>query len=494
MVDEMNIWKHLNLGKKTFIFYLIFVCFVSYLISSSVMVFAASDSVSLDFSKSEITINTTKTEYVEITVVNNQTIEDTFSLSVWPHETWEGITPNLERYTARLEPDTQKTVKLYLTVSSDADEIITTFLVTAKSNTNSNVTASDELRVRVLRETSVYISDISLDKYLLDQGECVNITSSITNLDASDGPFKLNTRIRKGTDVIESFDNEVPYVKGKSIEKVINQYCFDKYAESGRYTILSELRTELNKKLDSRTETLKITDISDIELEKDVQYTPFAQIKTITVKNEGNTIETDFYVTETVSSFVNKIFYPIDQPTSTEEQDNKYTYSWEIESLSPGESMQIQYEIRYVSIWFTGLVIILLVILAFSYVYTPRITKKYNLVGSLKKGKEIPIMLEIKNSTIHEIKNVVVEDSVTPIATLVSKFDTMKPKSKKTDTGTQLTWKIKSLKPLEERVLTYRIKPNVDIIGSMRLPKATMEYLNNKKEKKVVASKSVEIK
>jgi hypothetical protein len=73
----------------------------------------------------------------------------------------------------------------------------------------------------------------------------------------------------------------------------------------------------------------------------------------------------------------------------------------------------------------------------------------------------------------------------------VDRFDTMKPVIRKAGTGTELTWKIKTLNPREERVLTYRIKPVVDIVGTMRLPKASMNYLDRKQRKKAVASKVV---
>jgi len=102
--------------------------------------------------------------------------------------------------------------------------------------------------------------------------------------------------------------------------------------------------------------------------------------------------------------------------------------------------------------------------------------------------------LEVRNPTLHEIKNVEVMDLVTPIANVVDKFDTMKPSIKRMDHGTELTWSIRSLRPMEERVLTYRIKPVVEIIGTLMLPKARITYLDRKKRKKDIASKVVIIK
>jgi len=454
----------------------------------------ADGEVAVEMSPSDITINTTETDSVNIVIKNNQASSDTFSLTVWPATTWAGITPNLEKSNVKVSGDSEENVKLYFTVSSDADEIITTFLVTAKSTSNSDIIDSSEVDVRVMRKTSVYVSSVVLDEYVIDQEGCVNMTVDVANSGSSSGPYRLTTKIRKGLDILEEYTNEIDVVDGNSIETVSNFYCFDKYAEAGTYTISSVLKTPLNRQLASKSTTLRISENSNIVVDKSVSYNLFAQVKTITITNEGNVEEKDLAVTETVSNFVDNLFYPMDQPSSSSEENNKVVYSWNIDSISPGEEVVIQYEIRYVSIWFSGLVILIVVSLAFSYVYTPRIRKKFTLIGSLKKGKEIPVLIEIKNSTVHEIKNVEVVDMVPPIAKLVEKYDTLKPNTKKKSSGVELTWKINSLKPLEERVLTYRIKPNVDIIGSMRLPKVEMDYVNNKKEKKSVSSNPVEIK
>ena len=74
------------------------------------------------------------------------------------------------------------------------------------------------------------------------------------------------------------------------------------------------------------------------------------------------------------------------------------------------------------------------------------------------------------------MSNLVVRDFVPAIATVVKKFDTLAPKIKRKAMGTELTWRIKQLKPKEERILTYRIKPVIEFIGKLKLPKAYLIY------------------
>jgi len=482
------------MANKMSLFSVTLLCFIISISAVSSFVVAEGE-VEVQFSPSDIiTINAGETDSVDIIIVNNQDTSDTFSISLWPTSD-PYITPTFKS-NVNVDENSEGRTELSFIVSPDAPETVVTFGVTAKSKSNGDITDEADVKVKVLKQSSIYISDVSLDKYMLDLEECVNITSSVTNLGSASGPYKLTTRIRKTGDIIKEFEDTISMVGSGATESVSNHHCFEKYDLSGPYSISSILKTPLNEQVDARSAypPLRIIEESDLVYKKTVMYTPFAQIKTIKVSNEGNAIETNFYITETVSNFVDNLFYPIDQPSASKSDEGKVMYSWIIDELSPGESTSVQYEIRYISIWFSGLVIALIIFLAFSHVYSARIRKRFTLIGALKKGKEIPILLEVRNSTIYEIKNIVVRDRVPPIATLLERFDTMTPAIKKTNSGTELTWKIKSLKPLEERVLTYRLKPNVDIIGSMRLPKAIMDFVNHKKEDKSISSKTIEMK
>ncbi|MFH1623086.1 MAG: hypothetical protein ABIA12_01025 [Candidatus Aenigmatarchaeota archaeon] len=455
---------------------------------------AAADDVSVYVSPPEISINNTEIGFVDLIISNNRNFADTLSLSVWPSTTWAGITPNLDSYNVKVDANSNVTVKLYFSVAADADMTITNFLVTAKSVLFENVSSSKSVNVRTLRKTSVYISDVFVDRYVLNPTECMNIRTDVTNLGLTTESYKLSTIITKEAGTVHRFDDDLLIVEGKSIGSAAHSYCVGKHMQWGKYTLSTTLKTTLNRLVDTRSVNFEITEKSDLIYEKSVAYTPFAQIKTITVKNDGNRVERDFYVTETVSDFVSKLFYPVTTPTSTETADGKMVYSWKIGQLNPGDETSVTYEIRFVSIWFSGLVIALVVFLAFTYVYTPRIGKGYTMMGPLKRGKEIHVLLELKNATLYEIRNIVVRDSIPPLASLVDKFDTMRPETKKSEAGTDLLWRIKSLKPFEERVLTYRIKTNVDVIGSIRLPRTVMEYINQKKQVRIVSSKAVELK
>lgn len=145
-------------------------------------------------------------------------------------------------------------------------------------------------------------------------------------------------------------------------------------------------------------------------------------------------------------------------------------------------------------IWVTLFVLIAAGYFSMKFFYTPKIIKKHRHRGPITKEKEILVSLEVKNRTIHEVKEVLIRDIVLSIAKVVEKFDTLKPMMRQTSVGTELRWKIDSLKPGEERLITYRIKPIVETAQSLDLPKAHARYMDRKKIKRIIASKSVLVK
>lgn len=458
---------------------------------------AAASPVEMSIAPSEITINNSEIKYVDVIVTNNQNFPDTFSLSVWPSTTWAGISPNLEKgKVTNLGPMSSETVKLYFSVSSDAQPIATSFLVTAVSTSvlTSNVSASAAASVVTQRKTYVYVSDVFIDNYALGPEGCMNIRIDVTNLGDKTETYKLSTIVTKDASPVQRMDDDTLVIASKSVGSATHSYCAGKYTPWGTYTLSATLKNSLNDLLDTQSKNFDIVEKSDLVYAKTISYTPFAQTKSIIVTNEGNRLEKDFYVTETVSGIVSKLFYPVTEPASVDSADGKVTYSWRISLLAPGEHATVTYEIRFVSIWISGLVIAIAVFVAFTYVYSPRISKSFVMAGQLKRGKEVPVLIEVRNSTLYEIRNIVVSDTIPALASLVEKFDTMKPDAKKTDAGTDLVWRIKSLKPLEERVLTYRLKTNVDVIGSLRLPRAGMEYLNHRHQMKMASSRALELK
>jgi hypothetical protein len=187
-------------------------------------------------------------------------------------------------------------------------------------------------------------------------------------------------------------------------------------------------------------------------------------------------------------------FFPKTEPDLQETKENRIVYSWFISSLAPGEVRIVSYD---VSTWNAVLIIIILLVVVaytFKYVFAVSLVKRHSHRGPLTKDREITVMLEVRNRTRNVIRDVTVRDFVPAIATVIEKFDTLRPTLRKVAGGTEIVWTVPVLGPEDERVITYRIRPVVDITGTLKLPKAYARFIDNQKEVKKILSKSVFIK
>jgi hypothetical protein len=53
-----------------------------------------------------------------------------------------------------------------------------------------------------------------------------------------------------------------------------------------------------------------------------------------------------------------------------------------------------------------------------------------------------------------------------------------------------LAWKLDYLRPFDERVITYSVRPVMEVSGTLKLPKATIKYLDKKKIRKSSTQKT----
>ena len=95
---------------------------------------------------------------------------------------------------------------------------------------------------------------------------------------------------------------------------------------------------------------------------------------------------------------------------------------------------------------------------------------------------KIKVTLNIKNRTKTKIENVSVIEKIPNIANLVKEeyLGTLKPtKVLRHDVkGTLLKWNIDVLEGFEERMITYKIKSKLSILGSLRLSPAVIRFKN----------------
>ena len=467
---------------------------VAFLISVSA-VFAAGVDVSL--SKGSLVGYTTETQSVDVIVKNTQEKTDTFTLSLFPTQ-FEKVSASLESFLLTLAPKEEKVVKLYLTVALDADLVSPVFTVAAKSTSDESVTDSKNLILIIQRQTPVYIPDLSLEKYTLNPGEEVKITAKVFNLDETiSGKNFFKIIVRKGTSVVKTFDVSLDSIGAKSSVDISKSFNLDIYAAPGSYVVETELRDISNQlkysksvNFDVNTDTQPPTEYT----KKSSSYNILFSTVSIKVKNEGNVDLPIFTVTESLPKFAQSLFDPDIEPIATDSSGNRVVYTWSAPALAPGEQYTIKYRIDIWRIWLTLGIVAGIGYGAYRWLSKPKIGKAVRHEGEITRGKEILVLLEVKNRALHEIKDVEIVDVVPQIARVVDRFDTLRPKVKRVSGGTELRWNLGAMKSGEERVVTYRIRSVVDIVGHLNLPEAQMVFLDRHKVKRMSASKQTLVK
>jgi hypothetical protein len=460
----------------------------------------SAEEVSLSLSTKILTIYTGESASVELSLKNNQAFSDTFSLSIFPPY-YQGIVPSLEKYSITLGPYETQTLKIYFEIPECAEETSSSFAITAISRKNENVSDSENLILETIRRFGVCIYEAKLNKQKFNPGETLTIEVLLKNPSESlSQPLNLQTNVLLGEEIVKRFDDYIETIEGKTTKTIIHTFEIGKYQTPGFYMVEILLKDKFGtvvnqKKLQFNVVTINASNQPNyLPIVKTVKSGLLVQTIEISVKNEGNVPTSSFYLSEAIPTFMKVFFFPKKEPDLEETKENRIVYSWLVPSLNPGGSYIITYEISTWNAVLIAIVLIVIVVYSFASIFSISIEKKHRIIGPITKEREITIMLEVKNRTRHEIKDVIVRDFVPGIATVVEKFDTLRPTLRKIANGTEIVWKINSLAPGDERVLTYRIKPIVDVVGTLKLPKAYLKFMDKKKEVKKILSKSAYIK
>lgn len=266
-----------------------------------------------------------------------------------------------------------------------------------------------------------------------------------------------------------------------------------------------EVKTiKITKELDALTQKQKDTLILTVLRDDRIITGPLAQlIEIIEYSETKETIEKRFLKTkkEMVIISNNKDFKgPIRIETSSLKSlftsttpkadivkiDGKKYHSWDV-VLGPNKSMTIKITESYRPLFL--IIILLIIAIALYYVYrSPLIIIKTLSTMTLKEGgiSEMKVMLTIKNRSKKPIKDVEVIETLPNIVDVGKGIDigTLKPYTilKHEIKGSIIKWRLEHLDDMEERVLTYKIKSRLPILGDLNLNPTLVKFRYNEKE------------
>ncbi len=473
------------------------------LISTFIFVFlitvsvAFAGGVEVVLPKASVTAYTTEDMTVDLIVKNTQDKIDTFTIFT-PTPNFEKVSASFDTFLIKLAPREERTVKLTFSTPIDANPQSNEFEIITKSTSDSSVSDTKKLILNVQRLTSVYIPSITLNKYVLNPEDGIEINVKVFNLDETrSGKNFLKINVRKGTTVVNAFEESLDSIGTKSSVDIMKTFDIGKYAAPGSYVVEAELRDTSNQLKHSKSDNFQVNTVTQPPTEytkKSSGYNILFSAVSIKVKNEGNVGLQAFTVTESLPKFAQSLFDPDIEPSTADSSGNRVVYTWSVPALAPGGQYTIKYRIDIWRIWLTLGLIGVIGYGAYRWLSKPRIGKAVRHEGEITRGKEILVLLEVKNRALHEIKDVEVIDVVPQISRVVDRFDTLRPKVKRVSGGTELRWNLGTMKSGEERVVTYRIRPVVDVVGHLSLPEAQMVFLDRHKVKRMSVSKQALVK
>lgn len=434
-----------------------------------VLVAAQTEPIELSFEESKLSVPYLSYARYNLTITNNQPYLEKLAVYVkGPRLEWV-----MNAYSVvNLKPFSSESLEIILyPLEFEPDEL--EYTVTANSRYRSDVTATTGFALEVLHPVVMEDFFAELDGYNLN----INLV--------------MNFRRQESTDVVfDVRDNQGSQVMAKSLPvEGIGEGVFSETiplpedTEPGEYTVIATLRgTDMTITREFILETYH----NVIETMETVE-SPLMKTVTITIENQGNSMETNYITYQKIPQDFLTGFAVA--PDSCYGEGDDRTCTFVIDRLAPGVTAQITYTTHYWPVYaqygLVAIILISIIALSVKRAARPKIRKRH-----IKGKDKHSIVLEIRNPFMHHLKNVVIRDWVSPLARVLhEEFESVKPIMKKSEAGTELIWRLGDLKPKEDRVLHYKIKPMV--VGGLKMPKAYLRFLDKTGKRVRIFSKSI---
>jgi hypothetical protein len=166
-------------------------------------------------------------------------------------------------------------------------------------------------------------------------------------------------------------------------------------------------------------------------------------------------------------------------------QDGKRYFVWEAQLVD--NNMQVTVTKNFIPL-FAVIALLILVVIAYTTLRSPLLMKKEtsSLVKSEGGITEITVILHIKNRSKAKLNDIEITEFIPALVSIgkevsIGSLQPSKILRHEKKKNTIVKWAIDSLDASEERVLSYKMKSQLSILGSFSLPAATASFnVNNK--------------
>ena len=167
------------------------------------------------------------------------------------------------------------------------------------------------------------------------------------------------------------------------------------------------------------------------------------------------------------------------------------TWSFDLE---PGERKTVDVTANYALLFWIVVLAAAAAIVAYL-MRSPITVRKDAVVVGVSEGgiSEIRVVVHLKNRSARKFVNIAVIDSIPKIAEYVpdkeENMHTLRVYTNQRE-GSVVKWNLETLERYEERILTYRIKSKLSIVGGINLPRTLLRFTDDSGQEQVSRSNS----
>ncbi len=211
------------------------------------------------------------------------------------------------------------------------------------------------------------------------------------------------------------------------------------------------------------------------------------RLETVTLHNKGNKPLSHVY--KVPAWFAKKWFISaVPEPRS-----EAGALSWEV-PLQAGASAQISITYDYRPLFWLVLIAVVIVVAYYLFRSPIAVQKRASVVSSHEGGiTELKVVIELVNRSSKIVRNVRIMDLAPKLADVEKEFkETILAPSKivpHENTGTLVRWDIEMMEPREHRILMYKMRTRLQVLGGMTLPVAAVRFFIEGNEREVVSNK-----
>ncbi|MCS7123612.1 MAG: hypothetical protein RMJ17_03515 [Candidatus Aenigmarchaeota archaeon] len=415
---------------------------------------------------------------ISLDLYNEENIEEIFMINVFPQEV--GGIKSFYNDRVWISPKSSKKVEIFFVSQKCIVEDIVKFEITAYPYSTPDKKIKKEITVAPKVETVFCLLPIKKDKEVVKPDDEIILETTAKNLGKNDYDAILKVYINKE---LISEEN----IKIQKFSTITKQYKIkiNNNWNPGKYMVEIVLLTNDGKTLDLKEDYFFVTENRNIEQYSINEINFFYATSRFVFKNSGNVKSEPFYYVIEIPSLAH-VFLRIISEKEIIKEGNVYKIL--VPSLDRNSYYSFEVKIALYPVWLISLIIIVIIVLVYWKYYTITIKK-----AIVSKEEEMKIKITVKNARKTKLKNVILRDFVPSLFKVSKDFEFFKPEINKKSFGIELIWNIGDLNPGEERIVTYKIKPIIELVGKFKLPKAVLKFKEGNKIKTIAISKSVVI-